>query len=110
MEHIKSPKRGEYCASGLLIYGIDHEGHRFADTEKDWMKLVPQHDFHDEAIKWFSSLAEDEIQKNSSNHESMQRITYLGNYQLIVYSQQFMKLNHDTVSAIVGLCGLSDGC
>ena len=45
-----------------------------------------------------------------SNQESMQRITYLGNYQLIVYSQQFMKLNHDTVSAIVGLCGLSDGC
>ena len=24
------------------------------------MKLVPQHDFHDEAIKWFSSLTEDE--------------------------------------------------
>ena len=63
---ISSPlKRGEYCASGLLIYGIDHDGHRFADTEKDWMKLVPQHDFHDEAIKWFSSLTEGELEKYS---------------------------------------------
>lgn len=63
---ISSPlKRGEYCASGLLIYGIDHAGHRFADSEKEWMKLVPQHDFHDDAIKWFSSLAEGELEKYS---------------------------------------------
>ena len=65
MEHIKSPKKRRILCKWTLIYGIDHEGHRFADTEKDWMKLVPQHDFHDEAIKWFSSLAEDEIQKHS---------------------------------------------
>ena len=85
MEHIKSLKEENIVQSGLLIYGIDHEGHRFADTEKDWMKLIPQHDFHDEAIKWFSNLAEDEIQKNSQQSRKYARITYLGNYQLIVY-------------------------
>ena len=37
-------KRGEYLASGLLIVGIDHEGHRFETDVGPWMQL------HDAAI------------------------------------------------------------
>ena len=93
----------------MLIYGIDHDGHRFSDSKKEWMKLVPQHDFHDEAIKWFSSLTEGELEKYSQQSRNYAEDNLSCSYQLIVYSQQFMNLNHDIVSAIVGLFGLSDG-
>ena len=50
-------KRSEYAASGLLIYGINHEGHSFENQENlEWMKLVDQHDFHDNGIKWLQSF------------------------------------------------------
>ena len=59
---ISSPlKRSEYCASGLLIFGIDHDGHRFDDNSYDWMKLVPQHDFHQDCIAWLSQLTQSQI-------------------------------------------------
>jgi hypothetical protein len=32
-------KRGEYLASGLLIVGVDHEGHRFDTDVGSWMQL-----------------------------------------------------------------------
>ena len=54
---ISSPlKRSEYCASGLLIFGIDHNGHRFDQSDYSWMKLVPQYDFFEEGVKWLSEL------------------------------------------------------
>jgi len=64
---ISSPlKRSEYCASGLPIFGIDHQGHRFGGDENySWMKLVPQHDFHEEAINWLKSLDSNAIEKLS---------------------------------------------
>lgn len=56
---IASPlKRSEYAASGLLIFGLNHSGHRFNEDGLDWMNLVEQHDFHDEAIAWLGSLDE----------------------------------------------------
>ena len=59
---ISSPlKRSEYCASGLLIFGIDHNGHRFDGHQKPWMRLVPQYDFHDEGVKWLSGLSQNQI-------------------------------------------------
>ncbi|DAC58011.1 MAG TPA: glycosyltransferase family 4 protein [Candidatus Poseidoniaceae archaeon] len=63
---ISSPlKRSEYCASGLLIFGVDHAGHRFDDNNYDWMKLVPQYDFHQDCIAWLSKLTQREISKLS---------------------------------------------
>ena len=32
-------KRGEYLASGLMIVGLDHQGHRFDDDVGPWMQL-----------------------------------------------------------------------
>ena len=63
---ISSPlKRSEYCASGLLIFGIDHNGHRFDGHQKPWMRLVPQYDFHDEGVKWLLELNETKISELS---------------------------------------------
>ena len=62
---IASPlKRSEYAASGLLIYGIDHAGHRFStDGTMDWMKLVKQYDFHDDGVQWLNNLDEQKIEQ-----------------------------------------------
>ncbi len=63
---ISSPlKRSEYCASGLLILGIDHNGHRFENHQSPWMKLVPQYDFHDAGVNWLSQLNETKISELS---------------------------------------------
>lgn len=62
---IASPlKRSEYAASGLLIYGINHSGHRFnSEEDQNWMNLVQQHDFHEEALAWLKSLDADTLQR-----------------------------------------------
>lgn len=61
---ISSPlKRSEYAASGLLMFGIDHDGHRFSGEEDlNWMKLVHQTEFHDEGVKWLQSLEQSHIE------------------------------------------------
>jgi hypothetical protein len=57
-------KRSEYAASGLLIYGIEHNGHLFENQEKlEWMRLVKQHDFHDEGVKWIQTLDSERLVK-----------------------------------------------
>ncbi len=62
-------KRSEYSACGLLIFGIDHLGHRFNhDVQPDWIQLVPQEDFHIDGTKWIKALDEEKILTLS--HES----------------------------------------
>jgi glycosyltransferase involved in cell wall biosynthesis len=61
---IASPlKRSEYAASGLLIFGIDHAGHRFTtDEELGWMNLVPQDEFHDAGGKWLAHVQDSDFE------------------------------------------------
>ena len=33
-------KRSEYLAAGLLVYGIDHQGHRLDHGDRDWFKFL----------------------------------------------------------------------
>lgn len=55
-------KRSEYAASGLVIFGIDHEGHRFNDhAQLNWMTLVDQFDFHEDGVKLLSNLTQERI-------------------------------------------------
>jgi len=64
---IASPlKRSEYAAAGLLIYGIDHSGHRFSnELSPNWMKLVKQNDFLEDGVKWLQNLEKKQIEKLS---------------------------------------------
>ena len=64
---IASPlKRSEYAASGMMIFGIDHLGHQFPNSQTyQWMKLVPQHDFHQDGINWIKTLDLDLIENYS---------------------------------------------
>ena len=66
---IASPlKRSEYAASGMLIFGINHDGHAFPENKNlDWVKLVEQYDFHTDGIEWFKSLDIESIEKLSKS-------------------------------------------
>ena len=57
---IASPlKRSEYLASGLLILGIDHAGHRLDDMSDEWCGLFPQASFFENAIDWIEFAIDD---------------------------------------------------
>jgi glycosyltransferase involved in cell wall biosynthesis len=48
-------KRSEYLASGLCVFGIDHEGHRL-DQQKPWFVLAAQEDFHDVGLEFLKKF------------------------------------------------------
>jgi glycosyltransferase involved in cell wall biosynthesis len=54
-------KRGEYLASGLLVFGINHTGHSFKFVDSQHYKLVEQEDFHDEGLRWAQSLTQETL-------------------------------------------------
>ena len=56
-------KRGEYLASGLLVFGIKHSGHSFKFVDSQHYKLVDLENFHEEGLRWAQSLT----QKTLSN-------------------------------------------
>jgi len=61
-------KRSEYLASGLLVYGVDHDGHQIAGGHESWFKLAPKEDFHTVACEWIgdlSTLTPEELQHRS---------------------------------------------
>ena len=51
-------KRSEYLASGLPVFGIDHEGHRLVGVDDAWFSLVPQEDFHLDGLEVLRSLVQ----------------------------------------------------
>ncbi len=54
--NLASPlKRSEYLASGLVICGINHEGHRITNSG-DWLQLFDQVEFITSTVNWISSL------------------------------------------------------
>ena len=48
-------KRSEYLASGMIIVGIDHTGHRIDDSG-EWLHLCKEENFIQQAVKFIASL------------------------------------------------------
>jgi glycosyltransferase involved in cell wall biosynthesis len=48
-------KRSEYLASGLCVFGVDHEGHRL-DQEKPWFVLAAQDNFHRDGLEYLNNF------------------------------------------------------
>ena len=44
-------KRSEFLASGLPVFGIDHQGHRLAGVDSAWFTLAAQEDFHADGLE-----------------------------------------------------------
>lgn len=57
-------KRSEYLASGLCVFGVDHEGHRLED-EMPWFVLAAQEDFHEVGLEYL---------KNFTTHDNVQSL------------------------------------
>ena len=49
-------KRSEYLAGGLLVLGIDHQGHALKGTDPSWYHLLKQEDFHIGGQEWARTL------------------------------------------------------
>lgn len=54
-------KRSEYLAAGLLVVGIDHDGHRLEGVDKAWYRLLAQEDFLSDGVAWLKQLDEDRL-------------------------------------------------
>ena len=48
-------KRAEYLASGMIVVGINHTGHRI-DGSGEWLRLYEEENFIEEAVKFIASL------------------------------------------------------
>ena len=48
-------KRSEYLASGMIVCGIDHEGHQISSSG-DWLHLSKQKEFIASTVSWIKSL------------------------------------------------------
>jgi len=51
-------KRSEYLAAGLLVLGVDHDGHRLEGVDEAWYRLVDQADFLTDGVAWLKQLDE----------------------------------------------------
>ena len=83
---IASPlKRSEYIASGLLVFGIDHPGHRMNTGVNPWMKLVKQEDFHTEGCDWMGNLNEEKMASLStlSRNYAEENLSWQGSIQTL---------------------------
>ena len=59
--NLASPlKRSEYLASGLVVCGIDHTGHRIKNAG-EWLQLSNQRDFIRHTVDWLRNLKRDEL-------------------------------------------------
>ena len=58
-------KRSEYIAAGLLVYGVNHEGHKLDGTKKEWYCLSEIETFHETAISWLTNMSETELKDGS---------------------------------------------
>jgi glycosyltransferase involved in cell wall biosynthesis len=48
-------KRGEYFASGLVVVGIDHTGHKLG-ADYEWMQLYQENEFVSKTVEWLTEI------------------------------------------------------
>ena len=60
-------KRGEYLASGLMIVGINHEGHRFDTDVGSWMQLHDTSILRTKISSFLNSISNEEFSEYSKS-------------------------------------------
>ena len=88
-------KRSEYLAAGLLVYGVDHSGHRIDGASDAWFKLSPQEDFHEDAREWMeelSTLSEKTLQERSDSARSHAEAHFLPERTLLKHLKKSFTL------------------
>ena len=68
--NLASPlKRSEYLASGMVVCGINHEGHQFPNSG-EWLRLYTQKEFITSTVSWIKSLTREQLEKLQSESRS----------------------------------------
>ena len=60
-------KRGEYVASGLMVVGLDHQGHRFNDDVGAWMQLHDASILRTKISSLLNSMRVEEFEEHSQS-------------------------------------------
>ena len=60
-------KRGEYLASGLLVVGLDHQGHRFNGEVGPWMQLHKESILRTRISSFLNSISDEEFTEYSKS-------------------------------------------
>jgi hypothetical protein len=60
-------KRGEYLTNGLLIVGVDHEGHRFDNDVGSWMQLHDASILRTKISSFLNSISDEEFTEYSQS-------------------------------------------
>ena len=60
-------KRGEYLASGLLVVGLDHEGHRLEEGVGPWMQLYEPSILRTKISSFLHSMSDNEFNEYSQS-------------------------------------------
>ena len=58
-------KRGEYLASGLMVVGLDHDGHRLQGVDAKWFHLDSKSSLPSSIYTLFNDLNEEEFEQMS---------------------------------------------
>ena len=60
-------KRGEYLASGLMVVGLDHQGHRFDTSVGSWMQLHDASNLRTKISSFLNSMSNEEFSRLSQS-------------------------------------------
>ena len=60
-------KRGEYLASGLMVVGLDHQGHQFDDEVGSWMQLHDASILRTKISSFLNSISDEEFSDYSQS-------------------------------------------
>lgn len=63
-------KRGEYLASGLMVVGIDHDGHRLQGVDEKWFHLNSEPSLTDSIYDLFNNLSDGEFSRMSKEAQN----------------------------------------
>ena len=79
-------KRGEYLASGLMVVGIDHDGHRLQGVNKKWFHLNSEPSLTDSIYGLFNNLSDEEfnIMSTEAQDYAIEHLSWEGTVEILI--------------------------
>ncbi len=88
-------KRSEYLAAGLLVLGIDHDGHRLEGVSEAWYRLLAQEDFLGDGVAWLKQLDEHRLADGRAAARTFAESSCSWNTSVEVLENLLQSFNHD---------------
>ena len=77
---------GEYLASGLMVGGIDHDGHRLQGVNKKWFHLNSEPSLTDSIYGLFNNLSDEEfnIMSTEAQDYAIEHLSWEGTVEILI--------------------------